>query len=244
MKAARTEGRRPSTNEGMRHAGSTGKRHKSRPLRLAIAVVGLIFGWLLVLGWEVLRYAETRDGESAAAAIVLGAGVSGNEPSPVFAARIDHGMDLYRTGRVRRILFTGGVTPGNERAESEVARDYAVRRGIPEGDTACETVSRVTRTNLTEAQGLLADPRDRVLVVSDPLHMRRAVTMARDIGLDAHPAPTPYSRYRSWNSRAAFLSREVFFYAGYFLFERWKGRRNSATSAHETRLVRVKHRGA
>ena len=41
--------------------------------------------------------------------------------------------------------------------------------------------------------------------------------MARDLGLDAHPAPTPTSRYRSWRTRAGFLGREVFFYATYLL---------------------------
>ena len=39
---------------------------------------------------------------------------------------------------------------------------------------------------LADANGL-----KRVLIVSDPMHMRRAVTMASDIGLEAYPSPTP-----------------------------------------------------
>ena len=81
-----------------------------------------------------------------------------------------------------------------------------------------ETRSTVTYENLRNARALLGtEPASRALIVSDPLHMRRAVTMARDLGLDAHPAPTPASRYRSWRSKARFLSREVFFYSLYLV---------------------------
>jgi uncharacterized SAM-binding protein YcdF (DUF218 family) len=58
------------------------------------------------------------------------------------------------------------------------------------------------------------------LVVSDPLHMRRAITLARDLGIDAHPSPTPTTRYVGLQSRSRFLSREVYFYARYLLLGR------------------------
>jgi hypothetical protein len=57
----------------------------------------------------------------------------------------------------------------------------------------------------------------RVLVVSDPLHMRRAMRMAIDLGLDAHPSPTPTSRYRSLTTQLPMLLREVYFSAYYLV---------------------------
>jgi uncharacterized SAM-binding protein YcdF (DUF218 family) len=54
-----------------------------------------------------------------------------------------------------------------------------------------------------------------VLVVSDPLHMRRAVRMATDLGLDAHPSPTPTSRYQSLGTQIPMLAREVWFTLNY-----------------------------
>jgi uncharacterized SAM-binding protein YcdF (DUF218 family) len=59
--------------------------------------------------------------------------------------------------------------------------------------------------------------RYRVLIVSDPLHMRRAMTMARDFGLNAYPSPTPTSRYISLSSRLDFLWGEVRYYAAYLV---------------------------
>jgi uncharacterized SAM-binding protein YcdF (DUF218 family) len=55
------------------------------------------------------------------------------------------------------------------------------------------------------------------LLVSDPLHLPRALRMARDVGIDAQPSPTPTSRYRSWWARSSFLLRESFFLSGYWL---------------------------
>ena len=57
-----------------------------------------------------------------------------------------------------------------------------------------------------------------MLIVSDPLHMRRAVTEARDVGIDAYPSPTPTSRYTGLASRGRFAAREVYFYAQYLMY--------------------------
>ena len=193
------------------------RSRKIIPRILAGAFCAVVL-WSAFLAWRIAAYARRHDPAHADVAIVLGAAVWGTEPSPVFAARIDHAVALYRRGRVRRLLFTGGVGAGDGHAEAEVARRYAVRAGVPDRHVSLERRSTITYENLVEARALLSTgPPPRVLIVSDPLHMRRAVTMARDVGLNAHPAPTPTSRYRSWRSRARFLGREVFFYSLYLV---------------------------
>lgn len=185
---------------------------------LAGGVCALVL-WIAVAAWRIASYGARHDPHPAGVAIVLGAAVWDAEPSPVFAARIDHAVALYRAGRVQRIVFTGGVGAGDSVAESQAARRYALRAGVPDRHIAVETRSTITYENLVEARALLAAerPAPRVLIVSDPLHLRRSVMMARDLGLDAHPAPTPTTRYRSWRSKAGFLSREVYFYSLYLL---------------------------
>lgn len=152
----------------------------------------------------------------ADAAVVLGAAVWGDTPSPVFEARIEHAVDLYRTGRVPLLVFTGGQSPEDSLSEAVAAAWWAQARGVPAGAMACETTSRITEQNLSgTAQLARTRGLGRVLVVSDPLHLPRAVRMARDLGLDAAPSPTPTTRYRGVRSRAVFLAREVYFTAGY-----------------------------
>jgi len=73
---------------------------------LLVACIGvLVFG---VLASRICSFGNTRSDASADAAIVLGAAVWSSGVSPVFRERINHGIDLYRTGKVRKLIFTGG----------------------------------------------------------------------------------------------------------------------------------------
>ena len=94
-------------------------------------ILPTLIGWVgAVAYWIAVGPEETPDAR-ADVAIVLGAAVSGGEPSPVFRERIAHGVDLYEAGRVERLLFTGGRGEGTSIAESEAARVMAVAEGIP-----------------------------------------------------------------------------------------------------------------
>jgi uncharacterized SAM-binding protein YcdF (DUF218 family) len=178
---------------------------------LAVPIVGAA-----VLAADILIYAMVSDPERADAAIVLGAAVYDDEPTPVFEERLRHAVELYRSGRVGLVITTGGAGPGDTLAESEAGRNWAVAHGVPEAAILMETASRTTRENFTGVAPLLSKRGiGRVLVVSDPLHMRRAMRMATDLGLDAHPSPTPTSRYRSLSTQIPMLLREVYFNAYY-----------------------------
>ena len=154
------------------------------------------------------------------AAVVLGAAVWGDEVSPVFRERINHAIELYRSGRVRKIIFTGGQGNRNELTEAAEARQYAMKNGVPARDILIEQHSHTTYENLVYAKQL-ADTNGlkRVLIVSDPMHMKRAVTMARDIGLEAYPSPTPTTLYQGWKSQLGSLVHETYYYLGYLA---WK----------------------
>ncbi len=186
--------------------------------RVVLGLLLLLLVWYAFLLTRIYAYSFQSDTTPADAAIVLGAAVWGTQPSPVLEERINHAITLYRAGGIRALVFTGGVGNGDQRAEAEVARDYALQRGVPAEHIHLETHSRTTYENLREAKPVLAEQGlGRVLIVSDPLHMKRAVTIARDLGLDAHPSPTPTSRYETWKSKSGFLLREGYFYASYLL---------------------------
>jgi uncharacterized SAM-binding protein YcdF (DUF218 family) len=174
--------------------------------------------WFGGLAIDIYRYSSISDPLPADAAIVLGAAAWDGRPSPVFEERIKHAIDLYRAGRVRAIIFTGGVGKGQQVADSVVAAAYAIQQGVDENDVFCETKSRYTYENLRGANAIVQEQGFvRVLIVSDPLHMRRAVSMARDLGLDSYPSPTPTSRYVSLQSKAKFLWGEVRYYTAYLV---------------------------
>jgi uncharacterized SAM-binding protein YcdF (DUF218 family) len=183
---------------------------------LLVACIGvLVFG---VLASRICSFGNTRSDASADAAIVLGAAVWSSGVSPVFRERINHGIDLYRTGKVRKLIFTGGQGNPGEPTESAAARDFALQSGVPAQDILIEEKSHTTYENIKYAKQV-ADTHNikRVLIVSDPLHMKRAVLMAQDVGLKAEPSPTPSTRYQSLKSQLGLLVHETYYYIGYLI---------------------------
>lgn len=178
-------------------------------------------GWLLlvlalwlaaVAGWIVSTGQHDR-AVRADAIIVLGAAAYDTRPSPVFEERIRHGLDLYQRGYAPVLLFTGGYGNGARYAEAQVARRYALRQGVPESAILIESNSRNTRENLLEARKLMQQhDLHRVIVVSDPLHMSRALRLARELGIDAVGSPTPSTRFRTLQTQWRFLLQEVYFF--------------------------------
>ena len=167
---------------------------------------------------RIYSYRNAGPDAPADAAVVLGAAVWGAEVSPVFRERINHGIDLYRKGSVGRLIFTGGRGNSGEPTEASAARRYALQRGVPARDILIEEKSHNTYENILYAKEV-ADAQGvrRVLIVSDPLHMKRAVAMAGDVGLSAEPSPTPSTRYRGWQSQVGLLASETYYYIGYLL---------------------------
>lgn len=178
----------------------------------------LVLIWLSILTLQIVDAGKATGREGADVAIVLGAAAYGNSPSPVFEERIKHGISLYRSNKVKKLLFTGGYAVGAGSAEALVARRYAIHSGVPPQAILIERLSHTTRQNLVHARRvMLANGLNKALIVSDPLHLKRALRMARDLKIDAHAAPTPTTRYRSWHSKAAFLLRELYFYNHYLI---------------------------
>ncbi|MDM9584131.1 YdcF family protein [Nostoc sp. GT001] len=190
---------------------------------LILLTVALISALLLAIASSassIYLYGSSNNNIKADAAIVLGAAVWKEEPSPVFRERINHAINLYKNGFVKTIIFTGGVGEINEPAEAIVGKNYAIAQQVKAADILIETQSRTTHQNLKNALEVAnAHQLTKFLIVSDPLHMKRAVLMARGLGMDAHSSPTPTTRYRSFRSQMEFLSRETYFYLVYLVFK-------------------------
>ena len=151
-------------------------------------------------------------------AIILGAAVWRNQPSPVFAARIDYALQLLDEGTVDYLIFTGGFGGGDQLAEATAAARYALGRGAPADRLRCETTSTTTWANLLAAKVIMQQEAwQTATLVSDPLHIPRALQMADDLAMQPQSGPTPYTRYRTWSSQIPFLLREIFFVNQYHL---------------------------
>nr|WP_172675188.1 YdcF family protein [Stenotrophomonas pictorum] len=174
----------------------------------------LLLLWLLGVAAWIIWVGDRDQAAPADAIIVLGAAAYDARPSPVFEERIRHGLDLYQQGYAPKLIFTGGFGGARARfSESQVARRYALRQNVPDRDILIETRSRTTRQNLVEARQLMAEHgMHKVIVVSDPLHMARALRLSRELGIDALASSTPSTRFRSFHTSWRFLAQEIYFF--------------------------------
>lgn len=179
----------------------------------------LIIVYVIYVSIGIYLYSDVNEVRKADAAIILGAAVWEDKPSLVFEERIKHGISLYKNGYVDKLIFTGGKGENSANSESSVARRYAIENSVPETDIFIEEVSKITQENIMFASKIAEENNiSTVLIVSDPLHMKRAMLMCKDYKLTAFSSPTQTSMYKTIKSKSMFLAREVFYYIGYQIY--------------------------
>jgi uncharacterized SAM-binding protein YcdF (DUF218 family) len=155
---------------------------------VGIVVVIAVAGYAAYRVWDQAGRDERRDAD---AIVVMGAAQYDGRPSPLFAARLDHAIELFHQGVAPRLIVTGGKREGDRTTEAATARAYAVRHDVPEDAILVEDTSRTTLQSIRGVEALMRDSGLRTAVfVSDPTHMLRVLRMAADVGIDAYGSPT------------------------------------------------------
>lgn len=117
-----------------------------------------------------------------ATAIILGAKVGPNGASPALRRRTLAGADLLRSGRVSRIIASGGrgdCAP----TEAEAMFALLVELGVDTSAIQLEPASRTTYENLANSKPLIGQ--GPVIIVTDWYHIPRALMTARALGIVA-----------------------------------------------------------
>jgi uncharacterized SAM-binding protein YcdF (DUF218 family) len=154
----------------------------------ACLAVALAAGYTTYRVWAQGQKDEQRPAD---AIVVMGAAQYDGRPSPVFASRLDHGVELYLAGKAPRLIVTGGKAAGDRTTEAAVGRAFAVERGVPPDAIVVEDRSRTTLESIRAVAGLLKeDNAGTAIFVSDRPHMLRVLRMAADAGIIAWGSPT------------------------------------------------------
>lgn len=138
-------------------------------------LVGLV---LLVVQSDLKRWAVSflymKDPLKPADIILVLSG--GNE-----SERTDHAVALYKQGYAPRALFSGSVQmSGGDNAK--YLKKLAVEKGLPESAALIEDRATSTYENLRFSREILSRMHARrVLLVTSPLHQRRAYLVARKV---------------------------------------------------------------
>jgi SanA protein len=118
---------------------------------------------------------------SMSVAIVFGAGIwPDGSLSDILADRVDTAIELYRQGKVRKLLFTGDNRYLNYNEPQRMA-DYAIERGVPESDIVLDYAGRRTYDSCYRARYIFEV--DNAILVTQAYHLPRALFSADRMGI-------------------------------------------------------------
>jgi uncharacterized SAM-binding protein YcdF (DUF218 family) len=184
-------------------------------IKRLITILALsFFAYFTFNAIRIYNYSKQYSEEKSDVAIVLGAAINDGVPSPVFRERINHSIYLYKKGVVGKIIYTGGLGKGQNQSESEVAKSYAISRGVKKDDIFIEEKSKFTVENLSEAKKIMdVNKLTSALLVTDPFHMKRGMMYAKNNNIQSKPSPTKTSMYKSKTPKFMQLMYESFFFS-------------------------------
>lgn len=217
---------------GERWEESLRRLYRTARRKIARIAVGAVVAYLLFFYspfvWflaEPLRMAEPARSADAIVVFAGGVGESGKAGGG-YQERVKQAVDLYKAGYATRIIFSSGYVFAFK--EAEVMRTLADSLGVPEEAIITENQAGSTYENVAFVKEILGrEGWKRVLLVSSPYHMRRAVWTWRKVApeVEAIPAPVPHSQFYSpqgWGASLEQIRGILWEYLAIFAYW-WKG---------------------
>jgi uncharacterized SAM-binding protein YcdF (DUF218 family)/glycosyltransferase involved in cell wall biosynthesis len=181
--------------------------------RIAQAVIGLAAVYLILfhtnLAWWVAGPLYREAAPVAADAIVVFAGGVGESGKAGGGAqeRLARAVSLYKSGYAPNLILSSGYVYSFK--EAEVMRAFALDQGVPSAAIVLEQRAANTYQNVTFVDEILRERHwTRVLLVSSPYHMRRAMMVWRKVAPEVTVVPTPATESQFYeHSRGATLDQ-------------------------------------
>ena len=145
--------------------------------------------WLLA---DPLRIDQPPRGADAIVVFAGGVGESG-QAGGGYQERVKTAVELYRGGFAPRMVFESGYAFAFR--EAEIMRDLAMTEGVPDSSIVLETNGANTYDDVIRVREVLrARGWRRILLVSSPYNMRRALAVWRKQAPEIDVVATPVSQ--------------------------------------------------
>ena len=153
-------------------------------------------------------------------AIVFGARVWENgEPSHALYDRVITAVELYRAGRVKKILMSGD-NPSENYDEPTAMKAIAVKLGVPVSDVVLDFAGRRTYDTCFRAKEIFEV--QKAIVVTQEFHQARAIYLCNNLGVDSIGITANRRRYEGesyWAFREFFSRAGAWFEINFLPFE-------------------------
>ena len=142
------------------------------------------------------------------------------------ADRLLHAVDLYKLGKIKKILISGGTSRiiGEKRKEAENILPFLIRLGIPKKDILIEKESRNTHENALFSKDILKNRPGKYLLITSAFHMKRAKACFDKVGIATDAFPTDYYAQKFyWSAHNTIIPRPNAFHYWSILIKEWVG---------------------
>ncbi|MFJ7727644.1 YdcF family protein [Neobacillus sp. NPDC097160] len=193
-------------------------KNKKRIVSIFGCLVILCLIYVGFLQFKINQYSHLEAPKNADYVIVLGARVKGSVPSLAFASRITAAAVYLKENSHTIVIASGGKGSGEDISEAETIKRELVKQGISENRIILEDRSTDTYENIEFSKKLIPSDAKIGLVVTNNFHLYRAISIARDRGLDVQglPAKTPWKAVLKSYSRE-YLAITKFYLKRYIL---------------------------
>jgi SanA protein len=159
-------------------------------------------------------------------AIVFGAKVwDDKSPSLVLYDRVITAVELYRAGRVEKILMSGD-NPTENYDEPTAMKETAVGLGVPENDIVLDFAGRRTYDTCYRAREIFQV--QKAILVTQEFHQARALYLCNNLGVDSIGITADRRKYeaeRYWKFREFFSAASAWFEMNFLPFEPIRGKK-------------------
>ncbi len=151
---------------------------------LALAVCAVSFAlWTLAFRYEKGIFSTLPSVPQRPVALVFGAGYwADGTPSDVMKDRVAAAVELWKAGKVQRLLFSGDnrFLDYNEPGKM---REYALSLGCPADVIVLDFAGRRTYDSCYRAQAIFGQ--QQLILVTQRYHLPRALYVCEGLGIDA-----------------------------------------------------------
>ncbi len=189
--------------------------------RLITVIVLLIVVVPLYVASQIWTTGTSSHAVASDVIVVLGAAQFNGTPTPVLQLRIDKASEVFKSGLAKKIITVGGGAVGDRTTEAQSSANSLRAHGIASKNIIVVPIGRDT---LTSTKNYVAEMKKHgwksVIVVTDPFHCYRAISMAKDLGAAATCAPDK-GQANLWSSSGArYVIRETGAYLAYKTIDR------------------------
>jgi SanA protein len=165
---------------------------------LAVIVIVLVPSVIIAGSTRSHIVSSPQAAPAATVVIVPGARVyADGTPSPMLVDRLDTAVELYKLGKVKKVLVSGNNGPGGNR-QVDVMLQYCLDHGIPAQDVFTDYQGFDTYDTMYRARDVF-QVKDALIATQD-YHLPRAVYIARTLGIDATGVSANIQPYSQWVS--------------------------------------------